>query len=447
MDDLCRLGYFYGVVMGKIIDLTGQRFKNWTILELCNHKDNSKNLLWKCKCDCGNIAFLHRNNLKDTYIKKCIDCCDNELVGHQFGKWTVIAKSTKKYKYGNIKWSCQCKCGFIRDVARGDLLSKQSTQCKSCSHKSKLPDLTNTRFGKWLVLESDTDRPLKRSYWLCLCDCGNTQSITSYNLRSGISTQCRTCSHKKNGYKDITGTYFSNLRATANRRQIQFALTPKELYNIFIQQDKKCALSGIPITISKTSQNISRNQTASVDRIDSNGIYICSNVWFVHKTINLIKGQLKLEDLLYFCNAVTHSQHNNHPNDSIYCKYSKGWAGYGNISNALWDTYKNSYKYRVKNIMCELSIEQAWDKFVQQQGYCALTGLPIEFFTPHECNKYGKVRTASLDRINSDLNYTMANTQWIHKSVNKIKWDIPETQFTQWCKRISNHNGSKNDNK
>lgn len=55
-------------------------------------------------------------------------------------------------------------------------------------------DLTGQRFGKQIVLEKITKVPEKHrhsgAYWLCLCDCGNTNECRSDILRSGASKSC-----------------------------------------------------------------------------------------------------------------------------------------------------------------------------------------------------------------------------------------------------------------
>lgn len=59
-------------------------------------------------------------------------------------------------------------------------------------------DLVGQRFGKWTVLERDTNHPAKKSYWICICDCGTRKSVKGESLRRGLSTCCR-CVYVKNG--------------------------------------------------------------------------------------------------------------------------------------------------------------------------------------------------------------------------------------------------------
>ena len=44
-----------------------------------------------------------------------------------------------------------------------------------------------------------------------------------------------------------------------------------------------------------------------------------------------------------------------------------------------------------------------------------------------------------MDRIDSTKGYVEGNLQWVHKVVNKIKWDLDQEVFLSWCQRISHH--------
>lgn len=50
--------------MGKFIDLTGQNFGKWTVIEKTNNRDSSGGILWKCVCECGNVKEVSSNSLR-----------------------------------------------------------------------------------------------------------------------------------------------------------------------------------------------------------------------------------------------------------------------------------------------------------------------------------------------------------------------------------------------
>lgn len=58
--------------------------------------------------------------------------------------------------------------------------------------KKTLIDLAGQRFGRLVVLHRapNKDNKHKRAVWRCLCDCGTERSVTSNNLRGGITSSC-----------------------------------------------------------------------------------------------------------------------------------------------------------------------------------------------------------------------------------------------------------------
>lgn len=52
-----------------------------------------------------------------------------------------------------------------------------------------------------------------------------------------------------------------------------------------------------------------------------------------------------------------------------------------------------------------------------------------------------RAQTASLDRKDSLRGYEPDNVQWVHKTVNLIKWELSEEEFLEWCSKITKHKG------
>lgn len=55
---------------------------------------------------------------------------------------------------------------------------------------SKALDLTGKRFGKLVAVQVDESNISKKRKWVCICDCGNSVSVTTNNLRSGQTKSC-----------------------------------------------------------------------------------------------------------------------------------------------------------------------------------------------------------------------------------------------------------------
>jgi hypothetical protein len=66
-------------------------------------------------------------------------------------------------------------------------------------------DLTNQKFGKWTALKAG----VKKSYWLCQCDCGKEKEVFIGSLRYGSSTQCPSCASKGNLWSTTHGMHKS----------------------------------------------------------------------------------------------------------------------------------------------------------------------------------------------------------------------------------------------
>lgn len=73
-----------------------------------------------------------------------------------------------------------------------------------------------------------------------------------------------------------------------------------------------------------------------------------------------------------------------------------------------------------------------------------MTDEPIVF--PVSSVKRGGTRTASLDRIDSNGDYTIENVQWVHKDINLMKMNLPEDRFVTWCHKVSKHNAQSKNN-
>lgn len=108
----------------------------------------------------------------------------------------------------------------------------------------------------------------------------------------------------------------------------------------------------------------------------------------------------------------------------------------GDIPTTLWDRIKDNAQRRGHEVL--VSAEDAWNKYVEQDGKCALSGAPIGFRDGRSKNGI-VIHTASLDRINSHVGYIVNNIQWVHKTVNLMKNDLDETEFFAFCLVIVEH--------
>lgn len=68
----------------KWCHLVGQRFGRLTVLEKTNERlgERKHHVVWKCQCDCGNIAYVTTSNLNHGNTKSC-GCLRREVVSER----------------------------------------------------------------------------------------------------------------------------------------------------------------------------------------------------------------------------------------------------------------------------------------------------------------------------------------------------------------------------
>jgi hypothetical protein len=106
-------------------------------------------------------------------------------------------------------------------------------------------------------------------------------------------------------FGDIHQSYICLLKIRAKRSKYEFNLDGEFLWDLFLKQNRKCALSGIEIGFPKAWGVKSKTEiTASLDRIDSSKGYIKDNVQWVHKHINTMKMHMTDQQFIEICKQV-----------------------------------------------------------------------------------------------------------------------------------------------
>ena len=97
----------------------------WTCICDCGNECNIKGKLLRSgetkSCGCYNIERIAERGRS-----RKID-----LTGEIFGKWTVLQDSGEREENGNILWKCICECGTIKNVD-GQSLKKRVSQSCGC---------------------------------------------------------------------------------------------------------------------------------------------------------------------------------------------------------------------------------------------------------------------------------------------------------------------------
>lgn len=178
----------------KAVDLTGQRFGKWMVIER-DYSIKKVNAYWKCECECGTLKSISGMNLRNGTSLSC--GCANynrrsvDLVGKEFGKLKVLRKSDVMIS-GQSAWIVQCECGNIREMSLNNLKGSKSCGC------SRTPEsLINMKFGNLTVIEKcsrEEDVRHGAYSWLCRCKCGNEIIVRHKILLKGNKLSCG-CEH------------------------------------------------------------------------------------------------------------------------------------------------------------------------------------------------------------------------------------------------------------
>lgn len=225
----------------KRVNLIGKRYGKGVVTELIKN-NRPKGLLWKLICDCGKEYQSYTRHLNFRSVKSCGCLKSSNLIGQQFGYGTVIDKTNKRIDR-KIVWKLICKCGKEYEASTVAIKSNNTKSCGCMLHQA--------------------------------C-CG-----------------------------DISGTFYSQIRKGARERKLEFNVTIQDLWNLYLKQDKICALSGVPLFIQKSAKLHNKGQSSgSLDRIDSSKGYIIGNIQWVHKKINVMKHIMTNEELLDWCKKI-----------------------------------------------------------------------------------------------------------------------------------------------
>jgi hypothetical protein len=188
------------------------------------------------------------------------------------------------------------------------------------------PHEIGDRYGMLVVVELWKEQrnkgKSKETRCKCLCDCGNTIETWGCRLREPLTKKhcgCIKRAHNKEhpGWKgcgELSSTRWSSIKGHSKRfgRVIEFSITIEYAWDLFLKQDRKCALTGLEIAFPDYHRDaVDLDNCASLDRIDSNKGYIEDNIQWVHKKINIMKMDFDQDKFIEWCKIITRNQKEN----------------------------------------------------------------------------------------------------------------------------------------
>jgi hypothetical protein len=141
--------------------------------------------------------------------------------------------------------------------------------------------------NKYNLERSIRDNSLCKS---CVCIVRNKATV-----RTGVNNS------QWKGYKGIPYAWFSRyFERQGSKKKRTGTITIAQVYELWIQQGKKCKLSGVDIGF----YDDNKTHTCSIDRIDSLLEYTLENIQLVHKDVNLMKNRFNNEYFIAMCKNI-----------------------------------------------------------------------------------------------------------------------------------------------
>lgn len=121
------------------LNIEGLRFGFLTAVSY-SHSARGNGRVWRCKCDCGNEAFVSAKHLRNgrqvscgcfrrTFLAQIVGAKRfKDLRGQRFGRLTALSACRRA---NNLVWECRCDCGNVHFV-RGSSLTRRTGNTLSC---------------------------------------------------------------------------------------------------------------------------------------------------------------------------------------------------------------------------------------------------------------------------------------------------------------------------
>ena len=225
--------------MGKFVDLTGQKFGKWTVLEYVGKST------WLCRCECGTERNIEGANLRrgKTTSCGCISKLQYDLTGQKFGRLTVVKRAENKGR--QVAWLCQCECGIEKVIMGHHLKSGNTTSC-GCLKSEKMKQLNEEQWQDedFRKKQSEKMKEQVKKLWedeemkWKMHYKGGITPISIY-LRSLNSQWYEDCKQKANYTCQLTGKHGCKINTHHLKSFNTIVIEAHDLHNIKIKDQVK----------------------------------------------------------------------------------------------------------------------------------------------------------------------------------------------------------------
>lgn len=121
--------------MSAPVDIRGQQFGELTAIEPTDRRRGCY-VVWRCRCSCGKEFFATAKDLRSGNTRSCGHILRADITGQRFGRLTAI-EPTDQIVRTSVVWRCKCDCGNEAFVTVKDLRSGNTQSCGCLNHERR----------------------------------------------------------------------------------------------------------------------------------------------------------------------------------------------------------------------------------------------------------------------------------------------------------------------
>lgn len=227
-------------------------------------------------------------------------------IGQRFGMYTVLERIAGSRP---ILWKCRCDCGNVRNVFQNSLRRNVSRSCgcvKAVKRSWKSSVTIGTTFGLLQTVSYIGPSPRR---WHCVCQCGTECTQIEYNLVRGFVTSCGCKQFESKepaglvGFRKVLGNYQTN----AKKHSRVWDLTEDQFRAIVTSNCHYCNIP--PRQVSFSGRLAATRQRSSflyngIDRLDNSLGYTLANSVPCCNQCNLSKKNYSLTEFIEWVRRV-----------------------------------------------------------------------------------------------------------------------------------------------
>jgi 5-methylcytosine-specific restriction endonuclease McrA len=164
--------------MSRLINIQGQTFGRWTVLNYVGIRPSDRRAVWRCQCICGNFGEVTSQDLRDGHSKSC-GCLREDVIRER----SQTKDSGRNKLFRQYKTSSKRR-GLIFSLSMEQFENLTRSSCHYCGTKPQTISRKCSEFGSYLYNGIDRKNN-DLGYTIencvpCCQECNFLKSVMSY---------------------------------------------------------------------------------------------------------------------------------------------------------------------------------------------------------------------------------------------------------------------------